>query len=429
MPTDEAKPTELLDRFVTDLEVTGQVTAPQRSHPSPVGTWTVDPSDSSVSFAWRRLRLWTITGRLHCMGVIQLDGLPPVGVIRFQQPSGLPVLTMALDPRASRPETPIWTPCFVAPTTSMRCGTGGGRYAAKAWRSSPPAPGGSWRRSPPEAPQRWSSCALRSSRGRAAPTRWCCVDGGCWIDAPSASAARPGASAPRSSSTWPYAPIERQSAPASRHRKGKRHEQPACWAEPGAGHPAHHPTAPAGRPCATAPGRSPAPSPPHQVGGPSLVAAGPLATHRHQAASPSPTHPQLTDREATMSKLTRTLIIGATLAAMHLAGMTAVAQAQANDEPVIATTHRTPSRGGLAPPPGRIARADRRGRRPPAGAGPRALLHPQPNTRPDTCPRAPQAEQTARPAHRLAGCADCRPGVSGWAGLPSCQEDQASGSA
>jgi hypothetical protein len=35
-----------------------------------------------------------------------------------------------------------------------------------------------------------------------------------------------------------------------------------------------------------------------------------------------------------MSKLTRTLIIGATLAAMHLAGMTAVAQALANDEPV-----------------------------------------------------------------------------------------------
>ena len=35
-----------------------------------------------------------------------------------------------------------------------------------------------------------------------------------------------------------------------------------------------------------------------------------------------------------MSKLTRTLIIGATLAAMHLVGMTAVAQAQADDEPV-----------------------------------------------------------------------------------------------
>jgi hypothetical protein len=33
-----------------------------------------------------------------------------------------------------------------------------------------------------------------------------------------------------------------------------------------------------------------------------------------------------------MSKLTRTLILGATLAAMNLAGLTAVAQAQANDQ-------------------------------------------------------------------------------------------------
>jgi hypothetical protein len=33
-----------------------------------------------------------------------------------------------------------------------------------------------------------------------------------------------------------------------------------------------------------------------------------------------------------MSKLARTLVLGAMLAAMHLAGMTAVAQAQANDE-------------------------------------------------------------------------------------------------
>ena len=36
-----------------------------------------------------------------------------------------------------------------------------------------------------------------------------------------------------------------------------------------------------------------------------------------------------------MSKLTRTLILGATLAAMHLVGMTAIAQVQANDEPVM----------------------------------------------------------------------------------------------
>jgi polyisoprenoid-binding protein YceI len=104
MPTDEAKLTELLDRFVTDLDVTGHVTATQTSHPSPVGTWTIDPSNSSISFARRRLRLWTITRRRHCLGVIHLDDLPPVGVIRFQQPSGLPVLTMALDPASV--ETP-----------------------------------------------------------------------------------------------------------------------------------------------------------------------------------------------------------------------------------------------------------------------------------------------------------------------------------
>jgi polyisoprenoid-binding protein YceI len=98
IPTDGAKLKEVLDRFVTDLDVTGHVTAPDRSHPSPIGTWTIDPADSGVSFAWRKLRLWTITGQLHCLGVIHLDDLPPVGVIRFQQPSGLPVLTMMLDP-------------------------------------------------------------------------------------------------------------------------------------------------------------------------------------------------------------------------------------------------------------------------------------------------------------------------------------------
>jgi polyisoprenoid-binding protein YceI len=73
------------------------VTATDRTLPSPIGTWTIDPADSSIAVAWRRLRFWTITGRLHCLGVIHLDNLPPVGVIRFQQPSDLPVLTMALD--------------------------------------------------------------------------------------------------------------------------------------------------------------------------------------------------------------------------------------------------------------------------------------------------------------------------------------------
>ena len=46
--------------------------------------------------------------------------------------------------------------------------------------------------------------------------------------------------------------------------------------------------------------------------------------HTSPPTSPPITHP--VDRsEAPMSKLTRTLIIGVTLTAMHLAGMTAVA--------------------------------------------------------------------------------------------------------
>jgi polyisoprenoid-binding protein YceI len=69
----------------------------------PIGGWTIDPSHSSVSLTWSRLRLATTTGRLHCLGVVHLDALPPIGVIQFEQPSGLPVLTMALDPASVEP--------------------------------------------------------------------------------------------------------------------------------------------------------------------------------------------------------------------------------------------------------------------------------------------------------------------------------------
>ena len=98
MTVQEAKLKELPGRFVTDPGGTDHVPATDRSQPGPVGTWTIDPADSTVSVAWPKLRLWTTTGQLHGTGVIHLDGLPPVGVVRFQQPSGLPVLTMALDP-------------------------------------------------------------------------------------------------------------------------------------------------------------------------------------------------------------------------------------------------------------------------------------------------------------------------------------------
>jgi GrpB-like predicted nucleotidyltransferase (UPF0157 family)/polyisoprenoid-binding protein YceI len=69
-----------------------------RPHRPPTATWTIDPADSSITLTWRKLRLWTVTRRLRCRGVVHVDDPPPVGVIRFQQPSGLPVLTMALDP-------------------------------------------------------------------------------------------------------------------------------------------------------------------------------------------------------------------------------------------------------------------------------------------------------------------------------------------
>jgi GrpB-like predicted nucleotidyltransferase (UPF0157 family)/polyisoprenoid-binding protein YceI len=74
------------------------VAAIDQPHPNLTGTWTIDPAASSVSFTWRNLRLWTMTGRLHCVGVVHLDAPPPVGAVQFEQPSGLPVVTMALDP-------------------------------------------------------------------------------------------------------------------------------------------------------------------------------------------------------------------------------------------------------------------------------------------------------------------------------------------
>jgi hypothetical protein len=52
------------------------------------------------------------------------------------------------------------------------------------------------------------------------------------------------------------------------------------------------------------------------------------------------------DQEATMSKLARACIVGAMLAAINLAGMTAVAQAQANDEPASRQGARRPPTEG-----------------------------------------------------------------------------------
>jgi hypothetical protein len=63
---------------------------------------------------------------------------------------------------------------------------------------------------------------------------------------------------------------------------------------------------------------------------------------------------------------------------------------------------RTAGRGVLAPPPDRSQGADRRGRHPRAGVGPRALLHPQPATRPRARASAASTERAARLARCLA---------------------------
>jgi hypothetical protein len=210
------------------------VTTTDRSPPLPPGTWAIDPANSGALFAWRRLRRWTGTGRLHTAGVIHLDELPPVGVIRFHQPSGLPVLTMTLDPASLETGAADLDAMGAGPDLS---GPGGGPSAARAWRSCPPEPGGSWPPSPPEVAQAWSSCTSRPTPRPAAATGWCCADGGCWIDGPSAWA-----SGPR------FRPRDPTGAGRARHPSGnpcqhrevwRRPPPAACRAAPAAGCPAH----------------------------------------------------------------------------------------------------------------------------------------------------------------------------------------------
>jgi hypothetical protein len=68
MQTDEAQLNKLLGRVAIDPDTTGHVAPTHRSHPRPIGTWTIDPTLSSVPLAWRTLWLWTITGRRPCVG-------------------------------------------------------------------------------------------------------------------------------------------------------------------------------------------------------------------------------------------------------------------------------------------------------------------------------------------------------------------------
>ena len=108
-----------------------------------------------------------------------------------------------------------------------------------------------------------------------------------------------------------------------------------------------------------------------------------------------------------MSKLTRALVLGAILAAMNLAGMTAVAHAQATDEPTgKQAARRPPTQGQVGEAwhqPQVAPQERRRGRRPPAAAGPRARSASPGDTRPGVAPAAGRTERAARLAHRSLG--------------------------
>jgi hypothetical protein len=76
------------------------------------------------------------------LGVIHLDDLPPVGVIRYQQPSGLPVLTMALDPAGM--QTPTGDPATTLGGPEVMAIGGSGWWTLRS-QSLEVLPGGAWR--------------------------------------------------------------------------------------------------------------------------------------------------------------------------------------------------------------------------------------------------------------------------------------------
>jgi hypothetical protein len=195
-------------------------TSTDRSNLSLCGTWTIDPAVSIISYAWRRLRIWTITGWLHCLGVIHLDELPPVGVVRFQQPSGLPLLTMALRPSSLQTEE--------ADLNAMPCRPDVGAVWRQRWwtldsQSLEILPSGAWRVMATLGTQRTSGLVELGLEvdPKASGRDWLLLwGGGCWIVGTSPPASGPQASTRRSSCSWQSTPDAWKPAPALRGIKG-----------------------------------------------------------------------------------------------------------------------------------------------------------------------------------------------------------------
>ena len=127
-----------------------------------------------------------------------------------------------------------------------------------------------------------------------------------------------------------------------------------------------------------------------------------------------------------MSKRPRALILAAMVAAMNLAAMTAVAQAQANDQPSPAAAHPRPGWGVLAPASGHSRAAQHRQRRP-------ATAHRTPSRRvlapPDRRPSAAgRTGWSAELGHGFARAAGRRAGDGWWAGRAGYQAGRPQGS-
>jgi hypothetical protein len=131
---------------------------------------------------------------------MHLDELPPIRVIRFQQPSGLPVLTMMVDPASV--ET------GAVDLDAMRCGPNVSDVMGSRWWTLPSEsleilPTGTWRvmatltaRGAAGLVELRLEVDLRSSRNVLV-----LQGGGVLVDGPSASASGPGSSAPGCNST------------------------------------------------------------------------------------------------------------------------------------------------------------------------------------------------------------------------------------
>jgi hypothetical protein len=102
--------------------------------------------------------------------------------------------------------------------------------------------------------------------------------------------------------------------------------------------------------------------------------------------------------EATMSKRTRTLVLGAVLAAMNLAGLTAVAQAQATNEGKDARGRPPKARSGRPGVSVRSRHGSRPPRTPPTGGSWPESAPPSPAGHPPRCPPQRLTNPAGHPA-------------------------------